>query len=376
MEDFNILIAIGTDIAVTHSTFLNSTEETMELIKDGEYILILDEALDAITEFNSTSMVTNDCKQKMSKKDMNYLLAKGSIKLEENKLITWLDEDGTEADKFSVFARLAKAHRLYYAQGCHLLCIFPPEMFSCFKEIYIMTYLFEASLLKCYFDLYNIEYETISIKKDGEQYSLCDYDFDEELQFRQNCKELISIFAGNGFSKHLKYSALSKTWYENNCKSEAKTDIMKKDLRRFFESTARAKAKDIMWTCPEEYMQALKGKGYTITQALSQAERALPKQKREEKEKCYSCFIPLNARASNDFSKRWALAYYYNMNIHPYLERWLEKCGVDVNKDLFSISCMIQWIFRSRIRNGEPIMLYLPSPRMRSLFNDWLEGNL
>ena len=30
---------------------------------------------------------------------------------------------------------------------------------------------------------------------------------------------------------------------------------------------------------------------------------------------------------------------------------------------------------RHALGNGEPIVLYLPSPRMRAIFSDWLEGD-
>ena len=34
---------------------------------------------------------------------------------------------------------------------------------------------------------------------------------------------------------------------------------------------------------------------------------------------------------------------------------------------------LLQWVWRSRIRNGKPKVLYLPSPRMMSIFLGWLE---
>ena len=41
-ESFDWLLFLKEDIAVTHSTFLNATEETESLICAGEYTLILD----------------------------------------------------------------------------------------------------------------------------------------------------------------------------------------------------------------------------------------------------------------------------------------------------------------------------------------------
>ena len=44
------------------------------------------------------------------------------------------------------------------------------------------------------------------------------------------------------------------------------------------------------------------------------------------------------------------------------------------DKDLWALSNMIQFVFRSRLRDDEPINLYVPSRRMRELFKRWLDG--
>ena len=40
-----------------------------------------------------------------------------------------------------------------------------------------------------------------------------------------------------------------------------------------------------------------------------------------------------------------------------------------------SLSNVIQFVFRSRLRKGESINLYVPSSRMRELFLKWLNGD-
>ena len=45
------------------------------------------------------------------------------------------------------------------------------------------------------------------------------------------------------------------------------------------------------------------------------------------------------------------------------------------DKDLWALSNMIQFVFRSRLRKGESINLYVPSSRMRELFLKWLNGD-
>jgi hypothetical protein len=43
-----------------------------------------------------------------------------------------------------------------------------------------------------------------------------------------------------------------------------------------------------------------------------------------------------------------------------------------VSDDLFALSTLVQWLWRARIRNHQPVKLYIPSERMRDLFDRWL----
>jgi hypothetical protein len=62
-----------------------------------------------------------------------------------------------------------------------------------------------------------------------------------------------------------------------------------------------------------------------------------------------------------------------NLSISPALTNFF-KCtiGEQPDSDLFATNMMVQFIFRSAIRNGQPITVYIPSKRMRHLFLRWL----
>lgn len=51
---FNRLLANGDNIALTHSTFSNADEETLQLLQDSKPVLVLDETLDILVDFNET----------------------------------------------------------------------------------------------------------------------------------------------------------------------------------------------------------------------------------------------------------------------------------------------------------------------------------
>lgn len=62
--------------------------------------------------------------------------------------------------------------------------------------------------------------------------------------------------------------------------------------------------------------------------------------------------------------------------MNPYIKQFFLDREVKVNEDVFALSELIQWIWRSRIRNNEPINLYIPSKRMRELLTGWLNGEI
>ena len=130
INSFNELLAKGETIAVSHSTMLNATPDTIELFHEGDYTLITDEVLDVVCEFNDLHSVECSPRQGMSKKDVEMLIEQGMIVIESDCHVRWLcGEYGTNS-KFSEVERLAKLGRLYCIRDKLLAAVFPPETFS------------------------------------------------------------------------------------------------------------------------------------------------------------------------------------------------------------------------------------------------------
>ena len=230
--------------------------------------------------------------------------------------------------------------------------------------------------------MFGIEYEFKGISKDKGKYRLVGYTENYDFDFRKKCKSLIRICNNPKMNIYTKRTVLSKSWYEKTTTEEIKR--LKANIFNFFRGLKNAKAKDgvIMWTCPKEYQSLLKGQGYTITRALTNEERNLPEKDRKTIEAELSCFVPCNAKSTNLYRERWALAYCFNMFLNPMIRRFYTDNNTDrkekglkeilPNEDLYALSCLIQWVFRSRIRDNKPIDIYIPSKRMRDLFIDWL----
>lgn len=175
LDDFNRLLTEGVDIAVTHATFMNATEETIQRISEGDYILILDESVDPLWDFNNSTVVEHDGAQRNDKPDIDMLLENGIIAVKESDQVEWTGRS-YDGGKFSALEALAKERRVYLIRNSLLLCKFPPEVFSAFSSVYVLTYIFNGSILYPYLDLHHLPYERKSIRMEDGMRTLVDYD--------------------------------------------------------------------------------------------------------------------------------------------------------------------------------------------------------
>lgn len=337
LDSVNELLACQSDIASTHELFKHLDEESRENIKEGHYILILDEVLNVIEPYDN---IRND--------DMKLLKESGCVTVDDDGFVIWNKDKMDYDTKYNEIKILADNRSLIYINQKLLLWRYPPEMFTLFDKTYILTYLFESSILKNYFDLYQIEYKQKSIaEKDGE-YHITDYFVPDTSIYI----EKINIYDGKlNENIYQKINGLSVTWYRAKINQENINQI-KRNLYNYFSNILNAKAETIMWTTFKDYRSRLKGKGYS------------------------NQFVSYNCRSTNDYDDRFNLAYCVNVYLHPGITQFFKQRRINIDEDLYGLSEMIQWIWRSRIRKGEGINMYIPSIRMRNLLNAWMKMNL
>lgn len=381
IDDFNDLLIAGKCVAVSHVTFLNATAETLEYILEGEYTLILDEALDVVMEFNKIQTVEDSPKQTITDKDMRMLLEHGIIKIRPDYRVEWCGGEYGNEFKFSEVERLANLGVLYCVRNKLLVTVFPPEMFRLFDRVYVLTYMFGGNTLKYYFQLFGLDYEMVSVSVGSDGYMLTEYTEEADRLFRQRFRELVTICDKPKLNNRSR--KLTKYWYQRATDEDFKQ--LRNDISHYFNrylSGARASNGDIMWTCPKEYMTKLQGAGYIRSRNMTKEERSLPDQRRKELEKELTCFVPSNSRATNIYRNRWALAYCCDM----WMNRMIRGFFTDYNEERkqkglseifpddrqYALSCLLQWMCRSRIRDGLPISIYIPSQRMRELLAEWM----
>jgi len=97
----------------------------------------------------------------------------------------------------------------------------------------------------------------------------------------------------------------------------------------------------------------------------------------ELKNKKYGAeFAPINLRVTNEFSNKTSIAYVVNRYMNPIITNYLKSHDIKVNQDLYALSEMVQFIFRSAVREGNKIKLFVPSYRMREILVNWLDNKI
>lgn len=332
-EHLKKLIASRCNIITTHALFDRIDAETLELFRTNMYSLYLDEVHEVVK------------KHEMTENDLELLTNSNYIEIQSDGQIKWL---ATEYDgRFEEFKNLCNLGALFkYGDKIYVWC-FPIEVFKYMSNTFIMTHLFEGQLQASYYKMYEVEYKMKYIIRENGKCKLVDYKLEYDEKDKQEIKDKIHIYEGNlNFGSAIK---LSSSYFNKANPEILKT--LKNNIYNYFKHKVKGKSKDNMWTTIKEYKGKLSGSTYT------------------------KGFVPLNARATNKYKHKKNLAYVYNRYLNPIDKKFFEKRGVYVNEDLYSLSELLQWVFRSQIRDGKEINIYIPSERMRDLFKEYLGKN-
>ena len=337
LEGIKELINNGCNIISTHALFQKFDLEVIDLCRAKNYTLIMDEVTDVIEKYD------------ISDADFKVLHENSADIDEDTGLLRWKASNDYHG-KFAEEKRLCELNSLAYYGGSIMIWLFPIEAFNAFRHIYILTYMFKAQLQRYYYDYYHLPYQYIFVKGNSKD----TYTFTEEKEIvneEYNYEQLIHILYDSKLNLiGDRETDLSKAWYERN-KNNSSMRQLKNNILNFFVNKRKSKTADNIWTTFKDYKKLLSGKGYGRG------------------------FVPLNMRASNDYRNRSSIAYPVNRYINPCIKQFFSKHGVKVDEDAYALSEMLQFIWRSAIRDGKEIWIYVPSVRMRTLLEQWISDH-
>lgn len=326
-KNFVKLLSEGKNIVSTHALFQMCTKEMVDYIELYGYTLILDEVMNVVEQLT------------LKKDDIPNLLNAELIKIEDDGKIVWLKEDNVSS--YDDFKIKCMNESLYLINGVVLFWVFPHDIFKSFRETYICTYMYDSQIQRYYYDYFDIKY----VKKTIKNGTLCEYEHQvSNLDKIHICENEKINFIGDT------KTALSKHWYYEKAKTGVK--LLKNATYNFFRNITKAKSKDIIWTTFKDYRQKVSGEGYTKS------------------------FVPCNTRATNEYINRHNVAYLINCYINPYQIEFFRTKNIEIDQDLYALSEMLQFIYRSAVRNGEDINVFIPSQRMRNLLQSYISSNV
>lgn len=342
IEHTRHLLEDGKNISTTHAAFRLYTEDMIVNIQKWKYTLIIDEAVNVLCELNE------------SPSDVDVFEKAGYVKYDGNGVYRYNGGEYGGGLLDGVFQMLKRNNilRLRNITGHpedDILFFWElhPDVLRAFNKVFVLTYLFDGQDVKYYFDMNGIEYKKIGIQRDGDTYRFADT-MEYYPQYISKLDQMIHIFENQKLNNigSGRY-ALSAGWFE---KAEPNDLVkLKNNLYNYFHNySGSVSTDDIMWSTFKEYGSKLKGKGYS------------------------SQLTACNLRAFNTMRNKTVLAYCVNVFVNPFKKRYLSRAG-EYDEDAYALSMMVQWIWRSAIRDGKEISIYIPSERMRNLLKAWIK---
>ena len=340
------LLNKGKNIATTHALFHYFDDEVIDLCYSQNYVLFMDEVTDVIEQYS------------IEKTDLEILLDKFATVNKNTGLLEWREGEDDYDGRFKEEKRLCEMDCLAMYGDTIMLWMFPIKIFNAFRESYILTYMFGAQMQKYYYDYYGVKYKYLYTDGDN----IDNYHFIEDSKIytsRYDYRKLINII--DDIKLNMigdSPTALSKTWYKRNESNVLLT--LKNNTLNFFtnkpiiynektKKLEKSKSSNNIWTTFKDYKDKISGKGYA------------------------KGYIPSNMRASNEYRDRTAIAYLVNKYFNPYIKNFFISNNIEIDEDGYALSEMLQFLWRSGIRDGKRITVYIPSKRMRNLLEKWIE---
>jgi hypothetical protein len=351
------LIDDGVNIATTHSLFGLITKDTLGKLKAHGYTLVIDEVLTCVDHF---SMLT--------KADLTLLFDQRMVYIDGASLLRWNHDKAPDyRGKFETVRNLCdNGNLIAWAMGAGafvpgktghiLLWAFPTDFLAAFREVFLLTYLFHGSPMRAYLEAEGVRFDLRTVVDKGHR--LVPWAAAVEKEAKERIRQHLRIYEGslNAVGKRppgTRAQPLGKNWFTNASPETIKA--LRTATMNYFRQRSRSgvDAHFFAWTTFKDQRKALAGKFY----------------------KHYTQWIPLNAKATNEYRHKTVLAYLSNRFSLPSITSYFKSRGVEVYDDLYAISEMLQWLWRSAIRDDaspQEVNVFIPSDRMRGLLKLWL----
>ena len=359
-------------IGITHSLLVTASGNSYVnyLIKHKGYKLFLDETIELINPYNGVKFG-----------DFLKSLAREEIKIDEKcGKVDWIVDDTvitlgnlSSTDKLKKDCARGVIHCAIatgsISDSLSIVEIENEIIFTQFKRVIVATYNIENTLFDAYLKIKGIERVWC---KDAEGSRI------STKEFIKSNIEFISKY-DKAFDK----IKLSSKWYKGEGSKGATVDdykLINKTIKAIGDSNGcKGNAHLLGFTVPADKLgkqrdpKKIQPKGYphTVCSVIVDSEG---NEIVGDRSKALSAYIPCNARASNEYSNKTVMIHIYNRYPLTPICKYLDAYNIPYSSESFALNELLQWVWRSAIRNGQPIKLAILSNRMRDLFKTWLNN--
>jgi hypothetical protein len=229
-----------------------------------------------------------------------------------------------------------------------------------FRRVLVTTYLAPRSVFTAYLEMHGIPW------------TYCNDIVPQRRMTKADIRKLITF--ETGYDRQFSKWKLDSSWYKK-AEREQLNEIGKA-IRNIGIAHCDGDPTRLAFTAMKgrvaktQTAPGMKAKGYTSFIHLKGKPR-----NDDHIDKYASCFIRCNAKASNEYRHKDVLVHAYNRYPLEPVRRFFHGYGLDFDPDHYALTEMLQWVWRSAIRDGKPIRLAILSARMRELFQTWLAEN-
>lgn len=342
------LISCGYNVATTHQAISMYPPEMIDIIKSQGYTLFIDEELQVLRKVGPRDII-------FSQGDLDALVDGGYIRFDgEVYYLTDKEYTGVTAKRLIHLIRTHSMLRIEDGDAAFkYYWMFPAELLRAFKDVFVLTYMFDGQDMRAFLDMNEIPYTKISTMRTNDGQYKFDMDMSSKWapEYTKRLKDMIHIETDSKLnSVGNDYHAISENWFTKKKNLDAVQQLKNNVYNYFRNRYGNVPANSRMYSTYINAEAKLKGAGYS------------------------SSFVPWNARATNDYRERSVLAYCVNLFQDVSKNNYLTSVGYPTNEEAFALSGMVQWIWRSAIRRGKDIYIYIPSRRMRTLLIDWINS--
>lgn len=354
-------------IAITHALLLKASENDYvnNLLKEKGYSLFLDETIELINPYNGI-------------KFSDFLLHKRDNRLavDENNygLVQWIDNSVDEIGEEFTFTKLrndASKGRVYASiiagksvnDSVSLVTMPSDVLLYQFNRVVLSTYQFDDTLMAAYFLIKGIKWVPFT----GVQL--------HRGTTKRSIGKLVTLITKH--DKKFDKVALSSTWWDDRKRTKEDYKLLNNTIRNIGDNHGcKADPWKLGYTVPKDSLavqrepKGIHPTGYPHSKCLVDVDG----NPTDEIDKHNNCYIPTNARASNEYAGKDVMVHAYNRYPLQSVARYLDTYNVRYSAERFALNELLQWVWRSAVRDGKPIHLAILSKRMRSLYSDWLKN--